>query len=103
MRKPGRPEVCRKYGLISGVLTKKCGRKNSLTFVVVNSVRYSVSSCLLFRHVKYVYDCEKPSFASRYIIFGRVNASDRKMTSGYRARTSANIHSQNGSGLVCGL
>src|SRR5438067_2227830 len=28
MTKPGRPEFCRKYGLISGVLTKKFGRKN---------------------------------------------------------------------------
>ncbi|MNE71468.1 hypothetical protein D3C80_1673430 [compost metagenome] len=26
MRKPARPEVCRKNGLISGVLTKKFGR-----------------------------------------------------------------------------
>src|SRR2546421_8546606 len=84
MRKPARPDVCKKYGLISGVLTKKCGRKNSLTFVVVSSVRYSVSSCLLLRHVKYVYDCENPIFASRYIIFGRVNASERKITSGCR-------------------
>ena len=39
MRNPLRPEVCRKYGLMSGVLTKKCGRKNSFTSVVVSSVR----------------------------------------------------------------
>ncbi|MNR24091.1 hypothetical protein D3C85_1411490 [compost metagenome] len=29
IRKPGRPEVCRKKGLMSGVFTKKCGRKKS--------------------------------------------------------------------------
>ena len=29
IRNPGRPEVCRKIGLMSGVLTKKFGRKNS--------------------------------------------------------------------------
>ena len=45
----------------------------------------------------------KPTFASRYIIFGRVKASDRKITSGWRPRTSAISHSQKGSGLVCGL
>ena len=55
------------------------------------------------RHVKYVYDCEKPTFARRYIIPGRVNASDRNTTSGCRPRTSAIIHAQNGSGFVCGL
>ena len=36
------------------------------------------------RHVKYVYDWLKPSFASRYMTFGRVNASARKSTSGSR-------------------
>ncbi|MDI9682437.1 hypothetical protein, partial [Burkholderia cenocepacia] len=35
------------------------------------------------------YDCEKPTFARRYIIAGRVNASDRNTTSGCRPRTSA--------------
>jgi hypothetical protein len=41
--------------------------------------------------------------ASRYIIFGWVKASDRNIAPGWRARTSAIIHCQNGSGLVCGL
>ncbi|CPL72120.1 Uncharacterised protein [Bordetella pertussis] len=31
MRKPARPEACRKYGLMSGVLTKKLGRNHSQT------------------------------------------------------------------------
>ena len=37
------------------------------------------------------------------IIAGRVNASDRKTTSGSVRRTSPSSHSQNGTGLVCGL
>ncbi len=37
---------------MSGVLTKKFGRKNSARGAVVNSVRYSVSSYLVLRHVK---------------------------------------------------
>ncbi|MNW53314.1 hypothetical protein D3C74_308720 [compost metagenome] len=41
--------------------------------------------------------------ASVSIIAGLVNASDRKITSGWVARTSASSHSQNSSGLVCGL
>ena len=45
----------------------------------------------------------KPSLASRFITFGRVKASARKIASGYSACTSAIIHSQNGNGLVCGL
>ena len=44
--------------------------------------KYSVSSHFSLRHVKYVYDCVKPSLASRSITRGRVNASARKMTSG---------------------
>ena len=52
MRKPARPEVCRKCGLMSGVLTKKCGRKNSETGRVVNSVMYSVNSRLVLRQMK---------------------------------------------------
>ncbi|MNY37578.1 hypothetical protein D3C86_1721510 [compost metagenome] len=50
-----------------------------------------------------MYDWEKPSLASRAIILGRVKASARNSVSGCLARTSAIIHSQNGSGLVCGL
>ena len=41
--------------------------------------------------------------ASRFITFGRVKASARKMASGCCARTSPITHSQNGNGLVCGL
>ena len=37
------------------------------------------------------------------IIAGRVNASDRKITSGSVSLTSASSRSQNRTGLVCGL
>ena len=37
------------------------------------------------------------------MIFGRVNASARKIVSGYWRRTSAIIHSQKWNDLVCGL
>ena len=45
----------------------------------------------------------KPAFASARIIARRVNASDRKITSGSVAWISAISHSQNATGLVCGL
>ena len=67
---------------MSGVLVNRFGRRYSRTGVEVSSVKYSVSSAFVFRQVKYVYDCEKPAFASRRMIFGRVNASDRKIVSG---------------------
>jgi hypothetical protein len=41
--------------------------------------------------------------ASLRIIFGRVKASARKITSGKRSFTSRIIQAQNGMGLVCGL
>ena len=63
----------------------------------------SSSSHFVFFQVKYVYDCANPIFPSACIIAGRVNASERKITSGSRARTSAISHSQNGTGFVCGL
>ena len=44
-----------------------------------------------------------PALAKTRIILGRVNASDRKIASGQRALTSRISHSQNGTGLVCGL
>ena len=44
----------------------------------------STSSGFVFFHVKYVYDCEKPAFASSVIIAGRVNASERNTVSGMR-------------------
>jgi hypothetical protein len=55
------------------------------------------------RHAKYVYDCVKPSLASRYITLGRVNASERKIRSGCSLRSSPISHSQNANGFVCGL
>ena len=67
------------------------------------SARYSVISSFVFRQVKYVYDWWKPILASVCIMAGRVNASDRKITSGWSARTDARIRSQKSSGLVCGL
>ena len=45
----------------------------------------------------------KPSLARPFISFGRVKASARKITSGWRSCTSRISHSQNGNGLVCGL
>src|SRR4051812_22174536 len=88
---------------MSGVFGQKFGRKNSATFVVVNSVSSSSRSAAVLRHVKYVYDCEKPIFASRYITLGRVKASARNSASGCRRLTSAMHHSQNGKAFVCGL
>ena len=57
----------------------------------------------MFFHVKYVYDCEKPAFASVVIIAGRVNASESRIRFGSTLRTSPISHSQNGTGFVCGL
>jgi hypothetical protein len=69
----------------------------------VSSSKYSVISSRVVRHVKYVYDWVKPSFARRCITRGRVNASERKITFGFSRRISAITHSQNTKGLVCGL
>src|SRR3954464_1630545 len=87
---------CRCSGRMSGVLGQKLGRKNSRTSVSASDCAYSVSSALLVRQVKYVYDCEKPTFASAYISLGRVNASARKMVSGCAALMVRMHHSQNG-------
>ena len=54
-RKPCRGAVCNGTGLMSGVLTKKCGRKYSRGApgaVAVSSVRYCSNSAFVFRHVK---------------------------------------------------
>ena len=51
------------------------------------SSRYSAISSLVLRQVKYVYDWWNPTLASVCIMAGRVKASDRKMTSGWSART----------------
>src|SRR5687768_9610578 len=88
---------------MSGVLGQRFTRMYSETGGVVTSFRYSSYSCLKFRHVKYEYDCWKPSFAKAFMTFGRVNASARKMTSGCVSWTLRMSHSQKGSGLVCGL
>ncbi len=50
-----------------------------------------------------MYDWVNPSFASRYMTFGRVNASARKIASGCSRFTSAISHSQKAKGLVWGL
>jgi hypothetical protein len=49
--KAGLPPVCRKWGRMSGVLTKKFGRKK-LSVSVDSSFRYSSISHFSFRHVK---------------------------------------------------
>src|SRR5437870_1826866 len=88
---------------MSDVFAKKFGRMDSCSSVLVSSVKYSSNSAAPLRQVKYVYDCENPTFARYRITFGRVNASDRKIVSGWRRCTSAIHHSQKRNGLVCGL
>src|ERR1700693_1997660 len=99
----GRPPFCRYSFKMSGVFGHKLGRKKSLTGGSVISVKYSVSSAFVFFHAKYVYDCVNPNFANRYITLGRVNASARKMASGYSRCVSRMSHYQNANGFVCGL
>src|SRR5258706_6044910 len=88
---------------MSGVLGHRLGRKKSLIGAWVSSLKYWVISHAVWRHAKYVYDCVKPHFASRYMTLGRVNASARKMASGVSRLTSPMSHSQKGKGLVWGL
>src|SRR6266550_1906496 len=88
---------------MSGVLGQTFGRKYSRDGDCVSSVKYSVSSALVVRHVKYVYDCVKPTLARRCIGRGRVNASERKTTSGCSRLISPIIHCHSANGLVCGL
>src|SRR5207253_3485903 len=88
---------------MSGVFGQALGRKKSLTGGFVTSSKYSVSSSFELRQAKYVYDCENPALASQYMIFGRVNASARKIRSGFSRFSSVMIHRQNGNGFVCGL
>src|SRR5688500_2978759 len=92
-----RPPNCRKSTRMSGVLGQTFGRKKSLTGGFVISSKYSASSYFVLRHAKYVYDCVKPALARRYMIFGRVNASARKMRSGHSRLRSPMHHSQNDS------
>src|SRR6478735_9208550 len=100
--KPAVPPVCM-YGVrMSWVVGQNDGRIHE-PCSPDTSARYSATSSLVFRQVKYVYDWWKPTRARLSIIAGRVNASDRNTTSGWAARTSASSHCQNDSGLVCGL
>ncbi len=59
----GRPPCCRYSCRMSGVFANRFGRMYSRTSVLVSSVKYSVISSFAVRHVKYVYDCEKPDLA----------------------------------------
>src|SRR6185437_5564426 len=88
---------------MSGVLGHALGRKYSRDGACESSVKYCVSSSLVLRQAKYVYDCVNPAFARRCIGRGRVNASDRKTTSGCTALTSAISQSHSANGFVCGL
>ncbi len=88
---------------MSGVFGHTFGRKYCRPGPRASSVKYSVSSRLVLRQVKYVYDWVKPNLARRCITFGRVKASARNSTSGCRRCTSPMIHSQKAKGLVCGL
>src|SRR4051812_29214800 len=88
---------------MSGVFGQAFGLKYSLLSDCESSVKYSVSSCLVLRQVKYVYDWLKPSLESRCMIRGRVNASERKIVSGCFFFSSVMTQPQNVKGLVCGL
>ncbi len=78
----GRPPTCSVLGQDVGRVRPQVRAEVFAHRACASSVKYSVSSRLVLRQAKYVYDCVKPSFASRYITFGRVNASARKITSG---------------------
>ena len=78
------PPYCRNSCRMSGVFGQKFGRMYAAGSPD-SSVRYSVSSALVVRQVKYVYDWWKPTLPRVCIIAGRVNASARKSTSGWRA------------------
>src|SRR5438477_213127 len=95
-----RVPYCRCCGRMSGVVGQKFGRKNSAATGSSSDVMYVTSSCLVVRHVKYVYDCEKPALARAFMSFGRVKASARKITSGCFCRIDARHQRQNGRGLV---
>src|ERR1051326_2927215 len=88
---------------MSGVFGHRFARRKSTTGGRVISVKYCASSHAVLRHAKYVYDWLNPSLARRYMTFGRVKASDSRITSGCFFLTSLISHSQNPNGLVCGL
>src|SRR3954447_23647989 len=87
---PATPLCCRYGGRMSCVVGQKLGRIHD-PISPDTSARYSSISPFDTRHVKYVYDWWNPTSASPRIIAGRVNASDRKMTSGCDAAMSARI------------
>src|SRR5215469_332645 len=95
-----RPPTWRASERISGVLGQRFARKKSRTSERESSVKYAVISSFVLRQVKYVYDCVNPSLARRYMTKGRVNASARKMTSGWASRIEPITHSQKGNALV---
>src|SRR5258708_33560156 len=86
-----------------GVWGQRFGGMKSAPGGRASSVKYCAISQAVLRQAKYVYDWLNPTLASRYMTLGRVNASDRKMTSGELRLTSPMSHSQNGNGFVCGL
>src|SRR6266852_5059262 len=88
---------------MSGVFGHRFGRRNSRIGAERSSLKYWLSSDLVLRHAKYVYDWLKPTFASLYINFGRVNASEGKITWAWSRLSSLMSHYQNGNGLVWGL
>src|ERR1700682_1624102 len=98
-----RPPVRRYSVRMYGVFGHRFGLKNSRIGGCDSSVKYCASSAAVLRHAKYVYDCVNPALARRYMTLGRVNASARKITSGYLRLTSAMSHSENAKGLVCGV
>src|SRR5258708_13951984 len=101
--KAGRPPVCRYSVRMSGVLGHRLARKYSLTGGSDSSVKYCASSAGVLRHAKYVYDCVNPTLASRNMTLGRVNASARRITSGWPRLTSAISHSQTANVFERGL
>src|SRR5688572_2568168 len=95
----GRPPCCSVSCRMSGVFGQTLGRKYSRDSCEASSVKYAVNSSFVLRQVKYVYDCEKPSFDSLCMMRGRVKASERKITSGCWAFISWMAHCQNSKGL----
>ena len=87
---------------MSGVLTKKLGRIRSLVSCET-SCRYSSISHFSVAPGEVRVGLVEADHAEAAHHVGRVNASDKKITSGSVLRTSANSHSQNITGLVCGL
>src|SRR3569833_873308 len=103
MVKVARPTNCYYSVRMSGVLGQRLGRKYSRQLRCVCSVRYCVSSHLVLRHGKYLYDWLKPILARRCITLGRVKASERKIASGCVRRVSLMSQCHSAKGLVCGL